>query len=369
MTDPTASEQPGKATAPLPPGSTIGILGGGQLGRMLSLAAARLGLKCHIYDPAPAPPAAQVAAAHTAATYDDAEALLQFAWGVDAVTFEFENVPASTGAALAANAPVRPGPQAFAIAQDRIEEKAFLNRIGVATAPWASIESAEDLAQALTTTGAPAVLKTRRFGYDGKGQARVSGAEDLTRAWEEIGQAPAILEGFVPFQDEISVIAARSLDGQVVAYDPGRNEHRDGILHRTTVPAPVPRALVQEAVLTAGRILNALDYVGVIGVEFFCVGRALLVNEIAPRVHNSGHWTQDACVVDQFEQHIRAVAGWPLGDGMRHSDAVMENLIGAEADDWLRLSRDPAALHLYGKDVARPGRKMGHVTRLSPKPA
>ncbi|MEO0995115.1 MAG: 5-(carboxyamino)imidazole ribonucleotide synthase [Pseudomonadota bacterium] len=352
---------------PLPPGSTIGILGGGQLGRMLSLAAARLGLKCHIYDPAPAPPAAQVAAAHTAASYDDAEALLQFAWSVDAVTFEFENVPASTGAALAANAPVRPGPQAFAIAQDRVEEKAFLNGIGIGTAPWASVETEADLAAALAKTGAPGVLKTRRFGYDGKGQSRVSDAGDLARAWEEIGGASAILEGFVAFQDEISVIAARGLDGQVVAYDPGRNEHRDGILHRTTVPAPVPRALTQQAVLMAGQILNALDYVGVIGVEFFCVGRDLLVNEIAPRVHNSGHWTQDACLIDQFEQHIRAVAGWPLGDGSRHSDAVMENLIGAEAEDWLRLSGEGQALHLYGKDVARPGRKMGHVTRLSPR--
>ena len=356
-----------RTQGPVPPGGTIGILGGGQLGRMLALAAARLGLRAHIYDPAPDPPAAQVAAAHTAAAYDDAEALLRFAWSVDAVTFEFENVPARTATALAANAPVRPCARALEVAQDRVAEKTFLNGLGIATAPWAAVDGPEALAPALAATGAPAVLKTRRFGYDGKGQARVADADGLAAAWEEIGRAPAILEGFVAFDCEISVIAARGGDGRVAAYDPGLNHHRDGILHTTTVPAPVPRALAQEAVLVAGRILNALDYVGVIGVEFFCAGPRLLVNEFAPRVHNSGHWTMDACLICQFEQHIRAVAGWPLGDGARHSDAVMTNLIGSEAEDWARLAAEPCALHLYGKDVARPGRKMGHVTRLAPR--
>lgn len=352
---------------PVPPGGTIGILGGGQLGRMLALAAARLGLRTHVYDPAADPPAAHVAAAHTQAPYDDAEALLRFAWTVDVVTFEFENVPARTATALEANARVRPCPRALAVAQDRAEEKAFLNGLGIATAPWAAVEGGGDLAAALSATGAPAVLKTRRFGYDGKGQSRVADADALGAAWEEIGRAPAVLEGHVAFESEISVIAARGADGRVAAYDPGLNHHRDGILHTTTVPAPVPRPVAQEAVLIAGRILNALDYVGVIGVEFFVAGRTLLVNEIAPRVHNSGHWTMDACLIDQFEQHVRAVAGWPLGDGARHSDAVMTNLIGDEAHGWARLAAEPCALHLYGKDVARPGRKMGHVTRIAPR--
>ncbi len=347
----------------LPPGSTVGILGGGQLGRMLAMAAARLGLAARIYDPAEAPPAAQVAP-HIRAAYDDAAALARFAEAVDVVTVEFENVPAATTAALAVHAPVRPAPRAFAIAQDRAEEKAFLNRLGIATAPWAPIGTPEDFPPALSETGTPAILKTRRLGYDGKGQARIAEGAGLAPAWDEIGAVPAILEGRVAFDWEISVIVARDLDGRVVCYDPGLNVHEGGILRRTTVPAPVPRPVAQDAILIAGQIVNALDYVGVMGVEFFVLGRELLVNEVAPRVHNSGHWTLDACLVDQFEQHIRAVAGWPLGDGRRHSDAVMENLIGAEGEAWRRLAGEPVALHLYGKDEARPGRKMGHVTRL-----
>ncbi len=352
---------------PLPPGSTIGILGGGQLGRMLAVAAARLGLSAHVYDPGEAPPAAEVAAAHTRAAFDDAEALARFAAAVDVVTFEFENVPAETARALAARAPVRPPERALAIAQDRAEEKAFLEGLGIAVAPWARVDGPDDIAPALARTGAPAILKTRRLGYDGKGQAAVAGPEAAEAAWAAIGRAPAILEGRVAFEAELSVIAARGLDGRVAAYDPGLNIHEGGILRRTAVPAPLPRGLLQEAVLAAGKILTALDYVGVIGVEFFAAGGRLLANEFAPRVHNTGHWTLDACLIDQFEQHIRAVAGWPLGDGARHSDAVMENLIGAEAEAWARLAAEPCALHLYGKAEVRPGRKMGHVTRLSPR--
>ena len=354
-------------TEPLPPGSTVGILGGGQLGRMLAIAAARLGLKAHIYEPAPNPPAGDVAARVTRAGYDDMAALAGFAQAVDVATFEFENVPAATAAALAAHTPVRPGARALEIAQDRVAEKDFLGSLGIATAPWRRVDGLKDLRAGLAEIGAQAVLKTRRLGYDGKGQARLSGGCGAEAAWDAIAEAPAILEGFVEFEAEISVIAARGMDGQVVAFDPGLNVHRNGILHTTTVPAPVPRARVQEAVLAAGRILNALEYVGVIGVEFFVTEPGLMVNEFAPRVHNSGHWTIEACVVDQFQQHIRAVAGWPLGDGTRHSDAVMTNLIGADAAAWLALAAAPQGLHLYGKAEIRPGRKMGHVTRLVPR--
>ena len=356
--------------AALAPGGTIGILGGGQLGRMLSIAAARLGLKTHIYEPGANPPAGDVAAAVTTASYDDVAALARFAAGVDVVTFEFENVPAPAAATLLANAPVRPPPRALEISQDRVVEKAFLEALGIAVAPWRAVGDLKDLKAALAEIGAPSILKTRRLGYDGKGQVRIGDACRAAAAWDEIVRAPAILEGLVAFQREISVIGARGLSGEVVCYDPGENVHRGGILHTTTVPAEITPAVRMDAVLIAGKILNALDYVGVMGIELFqAPDGGLLVNEIAPRVHNSGHWTIEACVVDQFEQHIRAVAGWPLGDGSRHSDAVMTNLIGAEAEEWHRLAASGAALHLYGKAEARPGRKMGHVTRISPKPA
>jgi 5-(carboxyamino)imidazole ribonucleotide synthase len=354
--------------APLPPGSTIGILGGGQLGRMLAIAAARLGLKTHIYEPGSSPPAGDVAAAVTTAAYDDAAALARFADSVDVVTFEFENVPARAAETLQAHAPVRPTPRALQISQDRVTEKAFLDGLGIAVAPWRAVGSPAALAAALAEIGTPSLLKTRRLGYDGQGQARLRDAGEADAAWQAIAGAPAILEGLVPFKREISVIGARGRSGEVVCYDPGENVHRDGILHTTTVPANITAATRVEAVLIAGRIMNALDYVGVIGVELFqAPDGALLVNEIAPRVHNSGHWTIEACLIDQFQQHIRAVAGWPLGDGARHSDAVMTNLIGAEADDWLRLAASGAGLHLYGKAEIRPGRKMGHVTRIGPK--
>jgi len=352
---------------PLTPGSVIGIMGGGQLGRMLAIAAARIGLSAHVFDPGEDPPAAHVARAHLRAAFDDAEALVAFAAGVDAITFEFENVPADTADILARHAPVRPNGRALATAQDRVTEKTFLNDLGIATAPWRAVDGPEDVEAARVEIGRDGILKTRRFGYDGKGQARVSAETPPAGAWAEIGARPAIYEGLVPFLAEISVIAARGGDGEVVAYDPGLNVHREGILHTTTVPAPIPRAAAQEAVLIAGRILNALDYVGVMGVEMFVTPGGLLVNEIAPRVHNSGHWTMEACLQSQFDTHIRAVAGWPLGDGARHSDAVMTNLIGDEADAWRTLAGEPAGLHLYGKAEARPGRKMGHVTRIAPR--
>ncbi|SFP80560.1 5-(carboxyamino)imidazole ribonucleotide synthase [Tranquillimonas alkanivorans] len=352
------------------PGATIGILGGGQLGRMLSVAASRLGLKCHIYDPSPEPPAGHVADAVTTAAWDDAEALAAFAEAVDVVTYEFENVPTASLDRIEAIRPIRPGREALRISQDRLTEKEFLSGLGLATAPFAPVDTANDLNEALRIIGTPAILKTRRFGYDGKGQARITGPEDAEAALASLEGAPAILEGFVEFSHEVSVIGARGIDGAVACYDPGENEHREGILRTTTVPARLSGGQTTDAVLLAGRILNALDYVGVMGVELFVTPRGLIVNEIAPRVHNSGHWTQNGAVIDQFEQHIRAVAGWPLGDGRRHADVVMENLIGDEAARLPELSADPtAALHLYGKAEARPGRKMGHVNRITGHPA
>ena len=304
------------------PGGTVGILGGGQLGRMLAMAAARLGLDTVILDPDPQAPAARVAARHIRAAHDDAEALAAFADAVDVATFEFENVPAAALDALEGRVPVRPGRAALATAQDRLVEKRFLAGLGIATAPFAPVDGPADLDAALAATGLPAILKTRRFGYDGKGQHRVTTEDEARAAVAALEGRPAILEGLVAFEAEVSVIAARGLGGEVAAFDPGRNVHQDGILRTTTVPAGLPAAVAQDAVLATGRILNALDYVGVIGVEFFWAPGAaqpLIVNEFAPRVHNSGHWTEAACTIDQFEQHIRAVCGWPLGDGARHA--------------------------------------------------
>lgn len=351
--------------SPLPPGAVIGILGGGQLGRMLSVAAARLGLRTHIFEPAAAPPAGQVAERVTTAPYEDHEALAAFAGAVDVVTFEFENVPAAALDRIEAIRPIRPGRRALAISQDRIAEKDFLSGLGLSVAPYRAVDSLADLEAAITEIGAPAILKTTRLGYDGKGQARIRTPHDAPAAYAAMNGAPAVLEGFVDFAFEASVIAARGLDGRVAAYDPGENVHKDGILHTTRVPARLTAAQRQDAVLLAGRILNALDYVGVMGVELFVTAGGLIVNEIAPRVHNSGHWTQNGCVIDQFEQHIRAVAGWPLGDGSRFVDVEMENLIGEDIDRLPALAAEPrTAIHLYGKAEARPGRKMGHVNRL-----
>lgn len=354
-------------TEPLAPGSTIGILGGGQLGRMLGIAAARLGLRCHVYDPAPDPPAGDVCAAATTADWEDRLALKAFADKVDVVTYEFENVPRATLDYLEFLRPIRPGVEALRRAQDRLLEKRFLAGLGLETAPFAPVDSEDDLAAALRAVGTPAILKTRRMGYDGKGQARIDSESDEARAFSWLGGG-AILEGVVAFECEVSVIGARSLSGAVVCYDPAENLHQDGILRRSSVPAKISMHRATDAVLATGRILNALDYVGVVGVEFFVTPSGLVVNEFAPRVHNSGHWTIEACLVDQFAQHIRAVAGWPLGDGARHSDAMMENLIGQEAAGWAALAAEPGtALHLYGKDAIRAGRKMGHLTRLSSK--
>jgi 5-(carboxyamino)imidazole ribonucleotide synthase len=351
----------------LPPGSRIGILGGGQLGRMLAMAAARLGMHVHIYEPAADPCAAEVAQRLSSAGYDDIAALEVFARSVDVVTYEFENVPLAAIDAVASHAPVRPGRRALEVAQDRVVEKDFLAGIGLGTAPYIAVDRPEAVAAAVRRFGTPAILKTRRLGYDGKGQVRMAGADEADAAWAAVGAVPSVLEGFVGFEREISVIAVRGLDGAVSAFDPGENEHRDGILHRTRVPAAIAPALAEDAVLVAGRILNALDYVGVIGVEMFVTGEGLLVNEIAPRVHNSGHWTEAACLIDQFEQHIRAICGWPLGDGRRHSDAEMQNLLGDEAAAAASI-RD-ARVHLYGKPESRPGRKMGHFTRIRPRTA
>ncbi len=355
---------------PLGPGGTIGVLGGGQLGRMLALAAARLGLRTHIYCPDEDRPAEDVAAACSPSAYDDEAALLAFARNVDVVTYEFENVPEASARSLARHVPVRPPPEALSVAQDRLREKLFLDNAGIATAPFAAVDYKADLRAGIAAVGLPAVIKTRRFGYDGKGQAFVTDATGAAEALEALGGGKAIIEGFVPFVREVSVIVARGLDGGVEAYEPVWNVHENHVLARTIVPAGLPDDVADAAQAIAVRIVERLDYVGVMGVEMFLDtngGPRLLVNEMAPRVHNSGHWTLDACAVSQFEQHIRAICGWPLGSTERHSDAVMDNLLGGAVEDWEALARDPrAAIHIYGKGAVLPGRKMGHVTRVYP---
>ncbi|MEO1284790.1 MAG: 5-(carboxyamino)imidazole ribonucleotide synthase [Pseudomonadota bacterium] len=352
-------------TEPLEPGSVIGILGGGQLGRMLSVAASRLGFKTCIFEPGGDCPASHVSNYHFQKAYEDEAALKAFAEAVDVITYEFENIPTAALDAIEAVRPVRPSRRALQVSQDRLVEKNFLSDLGLKTAPFAAVDDADSLTAALDQIGAPSILKTRRFGYDGKGQARLTSAHDASQALRDMSGQPAILEGFVEFSCEISVIGARGLGGQVACFDPGENVHREGILRTTTVPANVSAAQRADAVLLTGQILNALEYVGVLGVELFVTPGDLIVNEIAPRVHNSGHWTQQGCSVDQFEQHIRAVAGWPLGDGSRHTDVVMENLIGDDMDHVPGIAKEPgASLHLYGKADTKPGRKMGHVNRI-----
>jgi 5-(carboxyamino)imidazole ribonucleotide synthase len=355
---------------PLPPGSTIGILGGGQLGRMLALAAARLGFRCHVFSPDPVSPAFDVAAKSTVADFTDASVLSAFARSVDVVTYEFENVNVAAVERTAGIVPVRPNAKALAICQDRFLEKSFVRDLGIETAAFADVGDRLSLDRAIGALALPAVLKTRRLGYDGKGQSVIRWADEAGAAFERLAGAPAILERFVSFSREISVIAVRGLDGVVAVYDPAENVHRNGILHTSTVPARIAPNTTAAAGEIAKRVLSALDYVGVIGIELFVASEGgeerLLVNEIAPRVHNSGHWTEDACAVSQFENHIRAVAGWPLGPTARHSDVTMTNLIGREAEDWAKLAAETGArLHLYGKREVRPGRKMGHVNRLS----
>jgi len=354
-------------TEALKTGATIGILGGGQLGRMLAVAAARLGFRTHIFEPGANPPAGDVAHALTTAGYDDVDALTAFAKSVDIVTFEFENIPTDALDVIENITLIRPNREALRTSQDRLVEKQFLEGLGLTVAPFADIANAADLEAAMTTIGAPSILKTRRFGYDGKGQSRLRSADDAAGALADMAGNPAVLEGFVNFTAEVSVIAARSPSGEVACFDPGENVHRDGILHTTTVPARLSAAQRMDAVLLAAKILNALDYVGVLGVELFVTPQGFIVNEIAPRVHNSGHWTQNGCAVDQFEQHIRAVAGWPLGDGSRYADVVMENLIGDDMDRVPELAKQrDTALHLYGKADVKPGRKMGHVNIVKP---
>lgn len=373
----------GTTLTPLPPGQTIGILGGGQLGRMLAMAAAKLGLKVHIYTDEEDSPAAEVADRTTLARYDDEAALTRFAGDISVVTYEFENVPVSTAEFLEQMVPVRPGSSALAVAQDRLREKQFMRDNAIPVAPFAAVHDTASLTAAVAEIGLPAILKTRVLGYDGKGQVRLRDDQAIATACAALANTPAVLEGFIPFTSEFSVIAVRGLPAATgpditpiaAFYDCPKNTHENGVLRRSVVPAPIDADTVAEACRIAALILEKLDYIGVLGVEFFQLAdRAqgqpgLLVNEIAPRVHNSGHWTMDACTTSQFENHIRAVAGWPLGPTTRHSDVEMENLIGSEIDAWhALLTTDPAAsLHLYGKAEARPGRKMGHINRLRPK--
>lgn len=355
----------------LPPGATIGIVGGGQLGRMTALAAARLGYRCHIFTPEPDSPAAQVSAAATVAAYDDEAALRRFVAAVDVVTFEFENVPADSVRLLAETRPVRPDWNVLRIAQDRILEKRFFNDIGVPTAPWREVTGPESLAAALAEIGRPAVLKTTRLGYDGKGQVKITAGTDPAEAWSRMGAAVGVLEGFVDFTCEVSVIVARGVDGRTACFDVVENRHVNHILDVTIAPADLSADLAGRARGIAEESARALNLVGLLAVEMFVTrdGR-ILANEMAPRPHNSGHWTMDACLTDQFEQFVRAVCGLPLGSPQRHSDAEMKNLIGADIDRWPDLLREAGArLHLYGKAEARAGRKMGHVNRLRPRKA
>jgi 5-(carboxyamino)imidazole ribonucleotide synthase len=354
----------------LAPGAVIGIIGGGQLGRMSAMAAARLGFTAHIFSPEANGPAAQVSAYATVADYTDHVALRRFAGAVDVITFEFENLPAGSLALLASLKPVHPSPEILRISQDRLLEKQFLNDAGIATAPWVAVNGEAGLAAAIQVLGLPAVLKTTRLGYDGKGQTMLHAPEDAALAFIALSPKPLVLEGFVDFAAEISVMVARGANGAVVAYDAVENRHKHHILDLTFAPAPLPLELLEEAGNIARTIAEKLGLIGLLGVEMFVTadGR-LLVNEIAPRPHNSGHWTIDACLCSQFEMHIRAVAGLALPPATRHSDAVMKNLIGPEDIElWPAILATPGLIpHHYGKAEARLGRKMGHFTRLFPK--
>jgi 5-(carboxyamino)imidazole ribonucleotide synthase len=355
----------------LKPGDTIGILGGGQLGRMLAMAAGRLGLRCQVFSPDPDSPAFDVVQNATCAEYADVEALELFANDCDVITYEFENVPAATAMILDARRPVLPAQTILTTTQDRLIEKNFITQLGIGTAGYADVSSAAELRTAIAKIGLPAVIKTRRFGYDGKGQAIIREGDDPDRVWNDLATKSAILEAFVPFEREISVIAARGADGHVECFDVTENEHRDHILKFSYAPANISDPLAEQARGIAEKIASALDYVGVLAVELFVVpgknGATLLVNEIAPRVHNSGHWTLDGASVSQFEQHIRAIAGWPLGKPVRHGEVTMTNLIGDDILDYEKWMTVPGAtVHLYGKGAPKPGRKMGHVTEVAP---
>ena len=367
MTQPAAGRPSGAA---LPPGSTIGIMGGGQLGRMTAMAAARLGYRTVILTPEPDSPAAQVTDRTIFADYTDEEALARFADLVDVATYEFENVPTEPVTWLAERIPVRPGARVLRVAQDRLREKDFITRLGIGTTRYRGASSFAQLRGVLADIGRPAVLKSTTLGYDGKGQATIHEDTDLALAWRQMGAAVGIVEQFVDFAYEASIIVARGQDGAMSCFAPVENRHRNHILAETIVPAPMSPETAAEADRIARTIAEALDLVGLVCVELFVTrDGALLVNEIAPRPHNSGHWTIDACVTSQFEQLVRAVTGLPLGSTERLADARMENLLGDEIERWQEILSDPRAkLHLYGKTEARPGRKMGHVTRLFPRP-
>ncbi len=351
----------------LKPGSTIGIVGGGQLGRMLAMAAARLGYRCHVYAPDEAPPAAEVSATFTRGAWEDEAALAAFGRSVDVATYEFENIAAAPLAALAAQAPLHPSAEALAIAQDRLSEKSFIVNLGGAPAPFRSVDDRAGLDEALAALGVPAVLKTRRFGYDGKGQARIMSPSEAEDAWAAVRGAPSVLEAFIAFESEFSILLCRGRDGGIVTWPAPRNTHQGGVLRRSQVPAQGLQAQAAEAEALAREAAGALDYVGVLALEFFATPEGPVFNEMAPRVHNSGHWTVEGAVTSQFENHVRAICGLPLGaTDLTGSRVEMENLIGGEADGWAAILADPAAhLHLYGKGEARPGRKMGHVTRVT----
>lgn len=358
-----------KAKLPILPGATLGILGGGQLGRMFTLAARTMGYKVMVLDPDFSSPAGQIADVHLQADYTDAEALRQLGERCDAVTTEFENVPAASLIALAAWCRVSPDANAVAILQHRSHEKSWLASNGFATAPFALVNNEADLEAALAKTGTPALLKVSRFGYDGKGQARVATLDEARAAFREFDGQPCVLEGFVALEREVSVVLARSDDGTCALYPVSENRHENGILDVSIVPARVSNGLAQQAREMARDIASKLGYVGVMAVEFFIADGRLMVNEIAPRPHNSGHYTLDACVTDQFEQQVRVLAGLPLGDTRLLSPAAMVNILGDRwhngGPHWDALLAHPnIKLHLYGKEAARPGRKMGHFNVL-----
>jgi 5-(carboxyamino)imidazole ribonucleotide synthase len=347
------------------PGSTIGIVGGGQLGRMLAMAAAQLGYKCHIYAPDEAPPAAEVSGRFTRGAWDDEEALRRFGREVDVATYEFENIAAGPLAALAAEAPLWPPRRSLEIAQDRLSEKSFIAELGGRPAPYRAVDDRGGLDEALAAIGTPAVLKTRRFGYDGKGQARIMAVAEAGEAWAAIRGAPSVLEAFIAFDAEFSILLCRGADGEIVTWPAPSNVHEGGVLRRSQAPAEGLEAQVAQAEALARRAADALDHVGVLALEFFATAEGPLFNEMAPRVHNSGHWTIEGAITSQFENHIRAICGLPLGGtGLTAPRIEMLNLIGDESESWQEILSDPSAhLHLYGKGEGRPGRKMGHVTR------
>jgi 5-(carboxyamino)imidazole ribonucleotide synthase len=349
----------------LPPGSTIGIIGGGQLGRMMAMASARLGYRCHIFDPHEVPCAAEVSGKFTRAAFDDVEALRRFGEQCDVVTYEFENLPVEPLSVLGDK--LRPGTRSLAVAQDRAEEKGFIEGTGARVAPWRAVDSLDDVRSAMSGLGLPIVLKTRRYGYDGKGQAWIRSADEAEAAWDGIGRQPAVAEAGLSFDAEFCVVLARSADGSAKAFPLTRNEHDGGILRTSTVPAgPTIDALADSAIDAARAIADALGHVGVLTVEYFACADGPVVNEIAPRVHNSGHWTIEGARTSQFEQHVRAILDLPLGNpGLVAAGATMENLIGRDVEQWAAFVAEPGAhLHLYNKGEARPGRKMGHVTRI-----